>query len=87
MPELIIGGITLAGLNVAIIELLKRYAGLTSERAPLVHGILNVIAFALVTLSQVNPQWADVITHAVWAVAVFLQGVGLYEWQVKPRVR
>ena len=77
MTELIIGGIALAPVIVALVELAKKL-GLPSEYAPLANGALSVVALVVIVLLADNPEWQTLATVVVNALVLFLSGAGLY---------
>jgi hypothetical protein len=86
MPDLILGGIPLLLIVPLVIEALKRYAGLTTEHAPLVNGVLCVGAYVVATLAKQNPTFEMYAVAVVQGLIVFLGGAGFYHMAIKPRV-
>ena len=73
--ELIIGGIALAPIIVALIELAKSL-GLPSKYAPFLNAALSVVAYVGVYLLGVYPGYTDWVVIALNILLIFLSGAG-----------
>jgi len=78
MPELAIGGIALAGVIVAIIQVAKRL-GLPSHLAPWLNGGLSVLFYALVVVVAQKPDLLQPVTLGLNALVIFLAAAGFYD--------
>ena len=75
--ELVIGGIALAPIIVALIELAKRL-GLPSGYAPYLNAVLSVIAYVAVYYLGLYPGYTDWVVIGLNILLIFLSGAGLY---------
>jgi len=81
--DIVVGGVAIAPLIVALIELLKGF-GLPVKFAPALCGVLAVGAY--VVSAVVIPAYPEVAVYAQWivgALLVFLTATGAYQI-VKP---
>lgn len=78
MPDLTFGSIALMPVIVGIVEFAKRYFGLQTKHAPIATAILSVIGYAVIVITQQNPDLSQPAEHAIQAIIVFLGSSGLY---------
>lgn len=79
MPELTIGGIALIPIIVALVEAAKRYAGVPSEYAPVLNGVLSVAGLLAMQYVGAHPEYEDEAVLVLQALILFLANAGLYE--------
>lgn len=76
MPELIIGGIPLAGLVVALVELGVRL-GWPRQWAPYLNVLLTCLAALLVLWTQGKPQALPWVVFVLQVAMMFLTAAGI----------
>lgn len=77
---IIIGGVAVAPLIVALIEVLKNHYGLDIKYAPALCGILSIVAYVVSAI--IIPAYPEVSRYAQWvvgALVVFLTATGAYK--------
>lgn len=84
MPTLEIGGILLAPIIAALVEVVKR-RGLPSHYAPWLNLALSALAGALVLAVQGKPELLSPVVLALQVLVLFLSAAGVYttaKWAV-----
>jgi hypothetical protein len=84
MPELIIGGIALAPIIAALVQVFKR-VGLPSQYAPYANVVLSALAAIAVLFVSGHPEYLPSVTLALQVLVLFLSTAGFYttaKWAV-----
>ena len=76
--DLIIGGIALAPIIVALVEVAKKYLGLPSNYAPLANAALSALAYVGMTVLGYYPGYTDWVVVGLTVLTVFLSAAGFY---------
>lgn len=77
MP-LVVGGLALPPIIVAVVELAKRL-GMPTKYAPYLNGLLSLLGYGAVILTQLKPETTSLVTYVLGGLVVFLMGAGIYD--------
>ncbi len=77
MPDLVLGGILLAPIIAALVELAKRY-GLPPDKAPFANLLLSALAGFQVLVVQNKPELLSPVALALQVLILFLAAAGVY---------
>lgn len=79
IKDLAIGGTALVPIIIGVISLLKKFTWFTDEYAPYAAGGLSVLAYGVVKLLEVYPQYMTVAEPVAFSVYLFLVVSGSYQ--------
>lgn len=82
---LIIGGVALAPIIVALIEMLKAL-GVPVKYAPWINGLLSLVGYGAVMFLTLKPEYTSVAMWVLGGLIVFLTAAGFYD-RAKATVR
>lgn len=86
VPELVIGGIFMAPIVIALVELAKRI-GMKTEFAPWLNGIISVLFYGVTVLIKERPDLEAIFVTITSGLLLFLFNAGVYDTAAKNAIK